>query len=283
MKDKLLIAQRNETTENKIYDYLSRSTRDPKNKKVLKDTSNEELGHYNIFKKYTGKDIKPNKLKILKFILLAKLFGLTFAVKLMENGEKGAQKNYEKILKISEARRIINEENGHEKRLIGMINEERMNYVSSIVLGLNDALVELTSSLAGLTLAIQNSILIGITGFIIGFAASLSMAASGYLQAKEERGVKNPKKALMYTGAAYILTVLALITPYFIFNNIFVCLTIMLGIAIIIILAFTYYTSVARDENFRKKSSGMIFISMGIAGLTFFIGFIVRVLFNIQI
>jgi len=97
---------------------------------------------------------------------------------------------------------------------IDMIDEERLRYVGSMVLGLNDALVELTGALAGLTLALQNTRLVAMTGLITGVAGSLSMAASEYLSTKSEGGVKEPFRASVYTGFAYVLTVIFLILPY---------------------------------------------------------------------
>lgn len=49
------------------------------------------------------------------------------------------------------------EEEVHEKSLIALINEERLEYMGSVVLGLNDALVEFTGALAGFTLALKRS------------------------------------------------------------------------------------------------------------------------------
>ena len=44
-----------------------------------------------------------------------------------------------------------------EKALPKMLDEERLQYAGSMVLGLNDALVELPSSLAGFAFALQNT------------------------------------------------------------------------------------------------------------------------------
>lgn len=278
--DKLLVAQKNEITEHYIYSNLAKIEKNPKNKKILESISKDELGHYNIFKKYTKQEIKPSSFKIFKTLLASKILGITFAIKQMENGEKKAQISYERI---KEAKNLIKDENHHEKELIKLIDEERLNYVSSVVLGLNDALVELTSTLAGLTLAMQNTRLIAITGLITGIAASLSMGASEYLSAKAEKGTKDPLKALVYTGSAYILAVIMLISPYFLIKNIYVALTVMFTTAIIIIMAFTYYNSVARDQPFVRKFFEMAIISLSIAGFTFLIGYIIRIVFNIQV
>jgi VIT1/CCC1 family predicted Fe2+/Mn2+ transporter len=68
----------------------------------------------------------------------------------MEKGEEEAQDKYEEwIEKYDGAKRILNDEEEHEKELLNMLEEEKLNYVGSVVLGLNDALVELTGSLAG--------------------------------------------------------------------------------------------------------------------------------------
>lgn len=283
MNQDYLKAQKNEITEHYIYKKLSEIEKNPSNKKILNEISQDEQGHYNIFKKYTETEVKPNRKKILKHTLLAKLFGLTFSIKLMENGEKGAQINYEKILKGPEKKKIIHDEETHEKKLISMIDEERLNYISSVVLGLNDALVEISSTLAGLTLAIHNTKIIALTGFITGVAASLSMAASGYLQAKAEKGLKNPLKALMYTGIAYITTVMLEITPYILTDNVYLALGSLFTIVILLIAGFTYYDSVARDEPFKKKFKEMALISLGVAAFTFMLGYLVKIIFGISI
>lgn len=283
-KNSILTAQRNEITEHFIYEKLSRSTKDPHNKKILKRISSDELEHYNFWKEYTREDVKPNKLKIWMYFLISKIFGITFGIKLMERGEEEAQRTYEKISKIvPDAKSIVEDEDEHEKELIDLIDEERLKYVGSMVLGLNDALVELTGALAGLTLVLQNTRLIAMAGLITGIAASLSMAASEYLSIKSEEDAKNPFKASLYTGSAYVLTVLFLIFHYLIFTNPYLCLGCTILNAILVIIIFTFYVSIARDISFKKRFLEMALISLGIAALTFGIGFLIRVFLKIEI
>jgi len=151
-------------------------------------------------------------------------------------------------------------------------------------LGLNDALVELTGTLAGLTFAFQNSQLISLAGLITGIAASLSMGASEYLSTKSEGGEgKNPGRASLYTTIAYILTVFFLISPYFLIPDYFLALAVTIINAVIVIFVFTFYTSVAKDLPFRKRFFEMAAISLGIAGLTFLIGIAMRIFLGINI
>ena len=63
--------------------------------------SAEEKAHYEIWKSYTGIEMKPEKLKVFKYKMLARIFGFTFAVKLMERGEEVAQSEYTKVTTVS--------------------------------------------------------------------------------------------------------------------------------------------------------------------------------------
>ncbi|MFZ3076960.1 MAG: VIT1/CCC1 family protein [Candidatus Aenigmatarchaeota archaeon] len=273
----LLKAQKNEITEHLIYAKLAGSVKDAKNIKILKNISDDELRHYNLWKKYTNRDAKPDILKVWKYFLISIIFGITFGIKLMENGERRAQKSYEKLSGVPEAKRILKDEDRHEKLLIGMIDEERLRYASAIVLGLNDALVELTGALAGFTLAFQNARLIAMAGLITGIAAAMSMAAAEYLSVRAE-GRKDFIKASSYTGAAYILTVLFLISPYLLLNDLYLSLGITILNAIIVIFFFTFYISVAKGFSFRKRFFEMALISLGITAITFGIGFLIKML-----
>jgi VIT1/CCC1 family predicted Fe2+/Mn2+ transporter len=282
--DIILASQKNEITEHIIYSKLSQAVKDKQNKEILKQISDDEKEHYNFWKKYTNKDVKPNKLKIWWYYLISRILGITFGIKLMERGEEDAQAIYERISEqVPSAEKIVYDEGIHEQKLVNMIDEERLKYISSIVLGLNDALVELTGALAGFTLALQNTNLIGVTGLITGIAASLSMGASEYLSTKSEESKKSPAKAALYTSVAYVLTVLLLIFPYLILTNVYMCLGLALIDAIIIILIFTFYVSVAKEIQFKKRFLEMALISLGIAGLSFVIGYLVNTIFNVTI
>lgn len=284
IKGEIVNIQENEISEYFIYKKLSNSIKDVNNKKILEQISNEELKHYNLWKEYTGEEVKPNKLKIWKYFIISKIFGITFGLKLMEKGEEKAQIKYKEISKfVPIAEEIEKDENEHEKQILNLIEEEKLKYVGSMVLGLNDALVEFTGTLAGLTFALQKTSLIAMAGLIAGIAASFSMAASEYLSTKAEEGAREPLKASIYTGIAYIFTVLFLIFPYLILINPYFSLSLTIFNAIIVIFIFTFYISIAKDISFKKRFLEMISISLGIAALSFLIGFLVRIFLGIEI
>ena len=108
---------------------------------------------------------------------LVRLLGLTFTVRRMEQDETASAEVYARYPDMADFVQMARDEERHEQELIGMINEERLEYMGSVVLGLNDALVEFTGALAGFTLALGDSRLIALTGSITGIAAALSMAS----------------------------------------------------------------------------------------------------------
>ncbi len=281
--EKLIKFQEQEITEHVVYRELSKKAQD-KNRGVLERISKDEKRHYEEWKKYTKKEVESNKFKVFLYLLTAKIFGITFAIKMMENMEKGAEESYSLIVnEIEPADSILKDEVEHERLLIDMIDEERINYIGSMVLGLNDALVELTGALSGLTFALQNTNTVGIAGLITGIAASLSMAASEYLSQKSEGGRTSPLKASVYTGIAYIFTVLFLVFPYFVFSHYMIALTFTLIDAVAVILLFSSFVSVVKDMKFKGIFLEMFFISFGVAFLSFVIGIIVRNVFHIEI
>lgn len=280
----ILRTQQTEITEFYIYQSLASATKEMANRRILQRIANEEKKHAEFWASYTKHPLQANQWRIGYYRLVAKLLGFTFVVKLMENAEETAQVNYQTLAKsIPAALAIEKEETAHEKQLIALLDEERLRYVGSMVLGLNDALVELTGALAGLTLALQNHTLVAISGLITGIAASLSMAASEYLSVKTGSEKKDPLKSAVYTGGMYIVTVCILIAPYFLAANIFVSLAWALINAVLIILFFTYYVSVAQEVPFKRHFLEMAGISLGVSALTFLIGLLVRNVLGVEV
>lgn len=277
--------QQNETTEAETYRRIAARTKDEGNRDTLLRIADEEAKHAAIWQRYTGQEMRPQRGKVLRYTLIALVFGFTFAVKLMERGEAKAQVSYDELAREApEAADIRADEEAHEAALLDMLDEERLSYVGSMVLGMNDAMVEMTGTLAGLTLAMQNTRLIALSGLITGIAATLSMASSEYLSAKSE-GRSDALKSATYTGIAYLITVALLILPYLLFDaeHYLWAMGAMIAIVLLILVAFNYYLSVAQDLPFRKRFGQMAGISLGVAALSFVIGILVKQFLGVDI
>lgn len=280
----MLKFQKDELTSSIIYNYFAAKVSDKKNRAVLTRIAQEEACHAEVWKSYIKQAVKPNYAAIWWYKLLIMLFGYTFVIKLLELHEyKGAQSLEQLHKEIPETEQIIQQEKEHEKCLIDMLDEERLNYVGAMVLGLNDALVELTGTIAGLTFVLMNTSLIAMAGIITGIAATLSMAASNYLA---ERADGNPKAltASVYTGITYLFTVVFLVLPYLLMpENMFVsALGCMILVVILLIAAFNFYIAVVRSEKFLPKFFEMSGISLSVALISFLIGWVAKMFFGID-
>lgn len=275
-------AQVSELTEHLVYSRLAERCKDRGNAEVLRSIAEAELAHAGFWKGITGVDAAPNRLRAARIVLTARILGLTFALKLMERGETRAAARYGDLSgAIPGLEKIAADEDAHEKSLLGMLDEERLRYVGSIVLGLNDALVELTGALAGFTLALGDTKIITLAGLVTGLSAAFSMGASDYLSSKAEGDPRAAKSAL-YTGIAYLITVILMILPYLLLDSKYASLGITLGIVIAIIAGFNYYISVAKELDFKRRFFEMAFISMGVAAFSFAVGYVLKIALGVD-
>ena len=289
MRARLLGLQKMEATESRVYRKLALMQDNPVNRTILEAIAMEEERHELEIRKLTGEDVKPNTLKVWKHVILAKLFGFTFSIKLMEATEKDLATEYRDL----GLHDIANEEEEHEKNMIGMLDEERLRYSGSVVLGMSDALVELTGALAGLTFALQDLRLVALAGLVTGIAASFSMGASEYLSSRAEKKEDSAIKAAFFTWISYLITVLLLVSPYLIIQSgfsvydgiepHFQALIGTFALGLIIIAIFNFYISVVEEVSFRIRFIEMAAILGGVSLISYAIGILLRGVLGIEL
>jgi VIT1/CCC1 family predicted Fe2+/Mn2+ transporter len=283
--ERVLKAQKDEETGAQMYAFMARREKNQENKRVLRQMAQEEKGHAAVWRAFTGKDLRPPMGKLLFLKMLTILLGFTFVVKTMQKQERFAVSDYEELIKeLPQAAAMLADERRHEKDLYGMLDEERLHYVGAMVLGLNDALVELTGAIAGVTFALANTRLVALTGIITGISATLSMAASNYL-AERAQGSRDALKSSAYTGVAYLITVALLVLPYLLFpSQLYIAaFAVMILTVLLILLLFNYYLSVAREEPFLRRFGEMAVISLSVAVVSFIIGYFAKQVLGINV
>lgn len=261
-----------------LYEFMARRQKNNKNHDLLTQMSKDEKVHADIWKTITQENLKPSRIKIAFYKVVTIILGFTFVVKKMQKGEQLAIGSYQELEKeLPQAAHMLLDERRHEKELYSMLDEERLHYVGAMVLGLNDALVELTGAIAGVTFALADTKLVAMTGIITGISATLSMAASNYL-AERSNGNANAVKSSLYTGIAYLITVALLVLPYIILpaKMYFAAFVTMIIIVLLIILAFNYYLSVAKGDPFKRRFLEMATISLSVAAISFVIGILAK-------
>ena len=289
-KEAILLRQlRSELTESIVYQRLAEMEKNPINREVLARISADEAAHGGMISGILGRTARPLTFKAAWIVACARVFGLTFVLKLMERGENAAGNSYRKMIaSYPQLEVIARDEERHENELVGMLHDDRLKNMGSIVLGLNDALVELTGALAGFTFALADSCKIMKLGFITGLAAAMSMAASAFLSARADaeagnadaedssEGRPSALKSALYTGVAYVVTVFLLVAPYAVFPNPTHAMVVMLFMALGIIAFFNFYLSVARETSFRRGFLLMAGISTLVALISYGFGYLLR-------
>ena len=278
-------AQIDEETGASMYAFMAKREKHEENRCVFEQMSRDEKKHAAVWQEITGAPCKPSGGKIAFLKVLTVVLGFTFVVKTLQKDEQLAQQTYGKLAEtLPQAAKVLDEERRHETELYDMLDEERLHYVGAMVLGLNDALVELTGAIAGVTFALQNTRLIALTGIITGVSATLSMAASNFLAQRAE-GAGDAFKSSLYTGAAYLVTVALLVLPYLLFpSHLYIAaFAVMIATVLLIILFFNYYLSVAKSEPFFRRFGEMAAISLSVAAISFVIAILAKKLLGIDV
>ena len=199
--ERLLALQKMEATEAEVYRRLAMMQSDPVNKAILEGIALEEERHEVFISEMTGRVVSPNRFQVMKQIILARIFGFTFSIMMMESTENNIASEY-RDLGLDD---IAEEEEVHEENMISMLDEERIRYSGSIVLGMSDALIELTGALAGLTFALKDLNLVALAGLVTGIAAAFSMGASEYLSSRAEKREVSAIKSAFFTWKSRLI------------------------------------------------------------------------------
>jgi VIT1/CCC1 family predicted Fe2+/Mn2+ transporter len=280
---------RDEYIDHRVYSYLAKIEKNEERKKILENFGKMEHEHYIFWKSLMKKEMKDSSLdniRIKLFILFKYIFGLIFTIKLMERNEKRVIEEYKKLINKFEGETkqklelIIKDEIEHENFWMNQMKDETTRYLGFIILGLADAIIEITGVHAGFLGVTASTIIAGIAGLVVGISASLAMASAAYLQAKQDEG-SNPRISAIYTGVFYILAAVALATPYFMTHDMLVAFLSSLVIAVMLIGFFNFYSSVIFERKFAKEFLTSTTIILVTASISFIVGEILGNIFGI--
>lgn len=271
-----------------VYLKLSARETDPGRKKILEQLSQQEEKHFLFWKEILdGYNPKPHRFLQIFILILRYVFGITFTVKYMERHEKRMIAIYRSIRPQfdgeagTQLEEMIADEEKHEDYFIGQIDEGVVKYLGFIVLGLADAIIEITGVHAGFLGVTSSTTMAGVAGLIVGFAAAISMATAAYLQAKQDTE-RNSFTSAMITGFSYILAVVSLAFPYFLFDSMLVAFIASLIMAMLLTAYFTFFTAVIFERNFGKEFLESTLLTLGTALATYLFGNFLARIFDIQ-
>jgi vacuolar iron transporter family protein len=288
MEQIFILNATNELTEHVVYHKLALAEKNPANRTALEQLSAQEKSHYEFWQELAPKaTIHARWYTVWAISFLRVIFGVTFITKFLEGHEADAVEKYQKIASsIPESHRarfaqIIEDEKSHERALIDQLKEKRVSYIGFIVLGLADAIVEITGVHAGFLGVTGSTLIAGISGVIVGFAAAISMGSAGYLQAKQD-----PEKSAVFSGfltwISYFSSVILLALPYFLIRVMVPAFIVSTCVGIVLVAGFTFYGAVVFGRVFWREFAETVGLMLATALATFILGTVVGHVFRIS-
>ncbi len=270
-----------------VYKELAKREKNEERRKLLEKLSEQEYKHFKFWKKYVPEYKERVTWHVFLMILFRRIFGLTFTLKFLERHEEKVIEEYKEFAKNvsqddrNELEEIIADEISHEKAFMNQIDEGIVKYMSFIVLGLADAIVEISGVHAGFLGVTDSTLVAGVAGLVVGFAAAISMAAAAYLQAKHDIE-KSATLSAIATGIAYIGAVSLLASPYFFTHDMITAFTTSTILAILLTAGFTYYGAVVFDRKFAREFIESVILIMATAFGAYLFGDILGRIFGLR-
>ena len=302
---------KDEISDFKLYSSIEHTEKDGKLRKLVSTLKSTEYKHAMIWASLLGrKDIDDvsiplsSRLRLFTYPLVRKVLGIAFVTKLLERNEINGLKEYKELVKgkhlgkgeLERIKEIVLDEEHHERLLLEETqkHEARLDYTRAIVFGMNDGLVEILAVIAGLAMVATSSVIVAISGIIVGVSGTLSMAAGAYISSKSERVVEKslnqksairtkPSKEAYYTGLFYFIGAIVATYPFILGASGYIGI-IESVISVAIVLSFaSMLIAIISDTRIRTRVLEMLFVSLGAAGVTAIIGFVVRTVLGIAI
>ncbi|MGC8994393.1 MAG: VIT1/CCC1 transporter family protein [Pyrobaculum sp.] len=271
------------------YSVLARVERSASRRVVLERLAAQELEHFRFWNKFAGVEPPVWRARLYAYFMafLRLLLGVTFVAKLMERGEREAIARYRSVEgllsggDLEALRRIIADEEEHEGALISQLDEAIVKYMGALVLGLADAIIEITGAHAGTLGTTNSTVAAGVIGLIVGVGAAISMASASYLQTKHEVG-KSPAVAAVVTGAGYTAAVALLSLPYFLLHDVYLAFAASIAVGIALSFVLTFQAAVYGERDFKFEFVQTVGLLLGTAFLTYLLGDWLGRLFGIE-
>ncbi len=314
MADRLDMEQgfyRDEVHDIAVYTALAENESRPELRRLLQKLADTEKKHAKIWKDIiSDAGETPHEpafvgFAVAYYVFIRKVLGTAFAIKLLERGEERAIEEYSAALgsrrisgkgKAAIRNVILNDEKFHEKELSGKIGEYTgdLNYIKSIIFGLNDGLVELLAVVTGLAVVATSSLVVAVAGIVVGIAGTLSMAAGEYISSKSRGLVReamredvvhktSPAKEAMYIGLFYFIGAIIAVLPFILGLVRYAGIITSIVLVVIVLTVVSTIVAIISDTSAKRRVAEMLVISLGAAFVTIILGAIIRYYFGISI
>jgi VIT1/CCC1 family predicted Fe2+/Mn2+ transporter len=296
LREVATVAARSEYVDSQIFRHLANTHKSRKREHarelavVFDELSETEYQHYQFWRKFSPSAVesKVGRLRLGEVVLIEAVLGAAFAIKFLQRHEKSTLEKYRSVENLIPEedtrtfRKILKDEAEHEKMLAEQVPSTVLRYMSFIVLGLADAIVEISGIHAG-SLGVYNSTeLTGLAGIVAGAAASISMASAAFAQAKQ--GFQGSAKiSAMATGLSYFANAVLLAAPYFLISKPALAMGASLTAALGVLVFTSYYNSIISGADFRRDLAELAGTMFGASVALLLLGEAIRMYFGIAI
>lgn len=288
LKDQATLFCNDEYFDSAVYGALADIEQHAQRKELLRTLADTERVHSVFWKEISGEEARPpSALKIRLLTLMRRIAGLTFTMKFLELHEGEVVAAYQRWLPmLSDERRnrlgaIMKDEEEHERYFMSQVDEAIVRYIGFVALGLSDAIIEITGVHAGFLGVMGSTLVAGIAGVVVGFAACISMGVAAYLKAKSESR-KSPLKSALITSVSYLCAVILLAAPYFMTDSMGIAFGVSTFFAVAMSMGFTFYVSVVNETRLGRELIENTTLLLGTAVATYFFGELVGSIFGVR-
>lgn len=279
-----------------LFDYVLlagvyKREKDRKVRKVIKQLMEKEKRDFEFLASLNGGKPKlpvTARLRLWFSLLLYRVFGPSFVIKMVERNEGEILEGYRRLEEIMEdrklknrLRRLISSTKKYESTLRSLIKEDRLKYIAFTVLGITDGLVSLLGTQAGLVGAGVSAREIGLATLVVGIAASVSLGAASYLQARDMENAVEEKAALTSSLSHFLVSVL-LSAPFLLMPTPIAAFTISFFITILLTALLNYYVAVVKEKSFWKKFKESLVVILGALVVSYSLGNLLGVLLGVD-
>ncbi len=300
---------KNEYIHGMVYASLSEKEKDGKAKFLLKRLAKKEIEHTGMWRaKLRKKGIMPKEpgnafLSVWFFYIIRKIFGVSFMINILELDEDRIVNRYKALLEAkslgrserNSLKKLLITENRYESMIIAKIrqNEHTLKYTRSMILGLNDGIVEVLAAVSGFAALAAAPGIVVIGGIVVGISGTLSMTGGAYLAAKSHTIVSSdsgdktkesePLAEAYYTGVLYIIGALVPILPFLAGFGSYIGILFAIILATVVLSIASAVISVIGGTSIKRGAIEMVLISLIASLSTTFLGTIAHIYFNIII
>lgn len=263
-----------------IYDTLSQYERDERLRDLMSELARITKDEFAFWgrKGMVRGDQARHAMFPLGYVILRRLLGATMTAHLIINRERARLAHFEAYcadcLDIDE-RKAVEAMIARSLALVPADKDPQFRFFSYVVLGFNDALIELTGALVGFSLALREPKVVIIAGLVSGITAAASISASAYLEAEHESG-RDPHKAAFYSGMSYLGVAALLVAPFILTGSLVWGITIMLMIALVLVFILALYSSVILGKSYSHQLRQILALSLGVAFVSFSVGYLLN-------